>query len=122
MLYKVIRTCYWHNRLYEKGELVDIDAKDIPEHFTRILSAQETLAERALQQKPTAESTDSAEAAQEDANSNTQGEPAPEEEKAENKPLDKMTNFELRALAKKNGIEFSKNATNTELIAAIRGE
>lgn len=48
--------------------------------------------------------------------------PSTDETAAEAKSLDKMTNFELRALAKKNGIEFSKNATNTELIAAIRGD
>lgn len=133
MLYKVKTTCYWHNRYYEKGEEVELEEQDVPEHFTRVLSIAEKLEELKKQQSPAAVDT-KAETDCVDASgvaSYSEGHKEPEKpdaaensnaEQAEAKPLDKMTNFELRALAKKNGIEFSKNVTNTELIAAIRGE
>lgn len=133
MLYKVKTTCYWHNRYYEKGEEVELEAQDIPEHFTRVLSIAEKLEELKKQQSPAAVDTGAKTNAVDASEVAPEGEEQKEHEKldaaessnaeqAEAKPLDKMTNFELRALAKKNGIEFSKNATNTELIAAIRGE
>ena len=33
MEYKVIRTCYFNNRLYEKGEIVTLEGS-VPEHFS----------------------------------------------------------------------------------------
>ena len=32
MRYKVIRTCYWQRRLWEKGEKVELEG-NVPEHF-----------------------------------------------------------------------------------------
>ncbi len=119
MRYKVNTTCYWHNRYYEKGEEVEVEAPDVPEHFTPILSISEKLEELSKRYSPDT-AHDGAKSYASDAKEAAQGNEDAEE--VETKPLDKMTNFELRALAKKNGIEFSKNATNTELIAAIRGE
>ena len=130
MLYRVLRDCYYANRYYTKGEEVELSAPHVPEHFVKIRSVAEKLAELSKQIEPTAETAGESVAVngEKSATDNTEAyedakDPAPADEvPSENKPLDKMTNFELRALAMKNGIDFPKNAKNAELIAAIRGE
>ena len=42
MRYKVIRNCYWGNRLWEKGEEVELKG-DVPEHFRPMKSIKEKL-------------------------------------------------------------------------------
>ena len=130
MLYRVLRDCYYANRYYTKGEEVELSAPHVPEHFVKIRSVAEKLAELSKQIEPTAETAGESVAENGDkvatdipTESKADKElPSTDETVAEAKSLDKMTNFELRALAMKNGIDFPKNAKNAELIAAIRGE
>lgn len=39
MEYQVIRTCYYNNRLYEKGEVVALEGS-VPEHFSPLLKKE----------------------------------------------------------------------------------
>lgn len=43
MRYKVIRTCYWQRRLWEKGEVVELN-ENVPEHFKPLYNPAERLA------------------------------------------------------------------------------
>lgn len=43
MRYKVIRTCYWQCRLWEKGEVVEL-GENVPEHFKPLYNPAERLA------------------------------------------------------------------------------
>ena len=43
MRYKVIRTCYWQRRLWEKGEVVEL-GENVPEHFKPLYNPAERLA------------------------------------------------------------------------------
>lgn len=42
MKYKVIRPCYWNRRLWEKGEVVELEG-EVPEHFRLLYSHKEKL-------------------------------------------------------------------------------
>lgn len=47
MEYRVIRTCYWKNTYYTKGEMVELpDDVTPPEHFELALSTAQKLANR----------------------------------------------------------------------------
>ena len=42
MKYKVIRTCYWNRRLWEEGDVVELEG-EVPEHFRPLYSPKEKL-------------------------------------------------------------------------------
>lgn len=90
--YRVKRDCYF-GRLWLKGEMAEFaDDVKVPEHFEPYKTKFDRLAEK-MGENATA-----------------------------TKKLEDMTVFELRSLAKNNGIELEKNATKENIIAAIRGE
>lgn len=113
MRYKVIRTCYWQCRLWEKGEVVEV-AGDVPEHFQPLTSTAARLAalkaEVEALRVPTQVEAAPAEA------------PAQEEVDEQATSLESMNVGQLQKLARENGLEPPKNATKKELISALRGE
>lgn len=97
MRYKVIRTCYWQHRLWEKGEKVELEG-NVPEHFKPLYDPAERLS----------------------LNKNA-------EEPMENpdimpSSLEEMNVGQLQKLARASGLEPPKNAKKQELISALRGE
>lgn len=113
MRYKVIRSCYWNRRLWEKGEEVEV-AGDVPEHFQPLTSTAARLAalkaevdalRAPAQVKAAPAETPMQEGADEQATS-----------------LESMNVGQLQKLARENGLEPPKNATKKELISALRGE
>ena len=113
MRYKVIRTCYWQCRLWEKGEVVEV-AGDVPEHFQPLTSTAARLA--ALKAEVEALRVPAqVEAAPAEA-------PAQEEVDEQATSLESMNVGQLQKLARENGLEPPKNATKKELISALRGE
>lgn len=113
MRYKVIRTCYWQCRLWEKGEVVELDG-NVPEHFKPLYDPAERLAlsknaDELLGEEPSEELSE---------------EPSDEAEELDTVPssLEDMNVGQLQKLARANGLELPKNAKKQELISALRGE
>lgn len=114
MRYRVIRSCYWNRRLWEKGEEVEV-AGDAPEHFRPLTSTVARLA--ALKAEVDALRVPAQDAA------DTQAEAPMQEEAGEQATsLESMNVGQLQKLARENGLEPPKNATKKELISALRGE
>ena len=124
MRYKVIRTCYWQRRLWEKGEVVDL-GENVPEHFKPLYNPAERLAlnknaDELSDEEPTNE-TPSNEVLSDE-------EPSDEMSDSMENPdimpssLEDMNVGQLQKLARANGLEPPKNAKKQELISALRGE
>ena len=109
MRYKVIRTCYWQRRLWEKGEVVEL-GENVPEHFKPLYDPAERLA---LNKNADVSS-----------NEELSEEPSDEAEELDTVPssLEDMNVGQLQKLARSNGLELPKNAKKQELISALRGE
>lgn len=109
MRYKVIRTCYWQCRLWEKGEVVELDG-NVPEHFKPLYDPAERLALSKNADEPLGEEPSE--------------EPSDEAEELDTVPssLEDMNVGQLQKLARANGLELPKNAKKQELISALRGE
>lgn len=129
MRYKVIRTCYWQRRLWEKGEVVEL-GENVPEHFKPLYNPAERLAlnknaDELSDEEPTNE-TPSDEESSSEAPSNE--EPSDEMSGSMENPdimpssLEDMNVGQLQKLARANGLEPPKNAKKQELISALRGE
>ena len=137
MRYKVIRSCYWNRRLWEKGEEVEV-AGDVPEHFQPLTSTAARLAAlkaevdalRAPAQVKAAPAEtpmqEGAACVQAEAPMQEEAAPAetPMQEGADEQAtsLESMNVGQLQKLARENGLEPPKNATKKELISALRGE
>lgn len=113
MRYKVICTCYWQCRLWEKGEVVEL-GENVPEHFKPLYDPAERLAlsknaDEPLGEEPSEELSE---------------EPSDEAEELDTVPssLEDMNVGQLQKLARANGLELPKNAKKQELISALRGE
>lgn len=104
MRYKVIRTCYWQRRLWEKGEVVEL-GENVPEHFKPLYNP----AERLALNKNADELSD---------------EVSGDMENPDIMPssLEEMNVGQLQKLARASGLEPPKNAKKQELISALRGE
>ena len=135
MRYRVIRSCYWNHRLWEKGEEVEA-AGDVPEHFQPLISTAARLAALKAevdalrvpaQEEASAPAEDSEQEAA-DAEAPAQEVTAPAEAPAQEEADEQATSLEsmnvgqLQKLARENGLEPPKNATKKELISALRGE
>lgn len=127
MRYKVIRTCYWQRRLWEKGEVVEL-GENVPEHFKPLYNPAERLAlnknaDELSDEEPTNE-TPSNEVLSDEEPSNEE----PSDETSGENPdimpssLEDMNVGQLQKLARANGLEPPKNAKKQELISALRGE
>lgn len=129
MRYKVIRTCYWQRRLWEKGEVVEL-GENVPEHFKPLYNP----AERLALNKNADELSD-----EEPSNETPSNEVLSDEEPSNEEPSDEMSDSmenpdimpssledmnvgQLQKLARANGLEPPKNAKKQELISALRGE
>lgn len=99
MRYKVIRTCYWQCRLWEKGEVVEL-GENVPEHFKPLYDPAERLA---LNKNADVSS-----------NEELSEEPSDEAEELDTVPssLEDMNVGQLQKLARSNGLELPKNAKN----------
>ena len=104
MRYKVIRTCYWQHRLWEKGENVELEG-NVPEHFKPLYDPAERLSLNKNAEEPSDETSGSME--------NPDIMPS---------SLEDMNVGQLQKLARANGLEPPKNAKKQELISALRGE
>lgn len=104
MRYKVIRTCYWQRRLWEKGEKVELEG-NVPEHFKPLYD----LDGRLSLNKNAEEHSD---------------EVSGDMENPDIMPssLEDMNVGQLQKLARASGLEPPKNAKKQELISALRGE
>lgn len=109
MRYKVIRTCYWQRRLWEKGEVVEL-GENVPEHFKPLYNP----AERLALNKNADELSD------EELTNETPG--SMENPDIMPSSLEDMNVGQLQKLARANGLEPPKNAKKQELISALRGE
>ena len=99
MRYKVIRTCYWQCRLWEKGEVVEL-GENAPEHFKPLYNPAERLAlnknaDELSDEEPSDETSGSME--------NPDIMPS---------SLEDMNVGQLQKLARANGLEPPKNAKN----------
>lgn len=132
MRYKVIRTCYWQHRLWEKGEKVELEG-NVPEHFKPLYDPAERLAlnknadvpsdEEPLDETPSNEVLSD----EEPSNEEPSNEEPSDETSGENpdimpSSLEDMNVGQLQKLARANGLEPPKNAKKQELISALRGE
>lgn len=129
MRYKVIRTCYWQRRLWEKGEVVEL-GENVPEHFKPLYNPAERLAlnknadelsdEELTNETPSDEVLSDEETMNEEPSEETSG----SMEKPDIMPssLEDMNVGQLQKLARANGLEPPKNAKKQELISALRGE
>lgn len=122
MRYKVIRTCYWQRRLWEKGEVVDL-GENVPEHFKPLYNPAERLALNKNADKPSDEEP-SNEVPSDDKPSDEEPSNEASGENADIIPssLEDMNVGQLQKLARANGLEPPKNAKKQELISALRGE
>ena len=124
MRYKVIRTCYWQRRLWEKGEVVEL-GENVPEHFKPLYDPAERLALNKNTEKPS-DKEPSNEVPSDDKPSDE--EPSDEMfgsmENMDIMPssLEDMNVGQLQKLARASGLEPPKNAKKQELISALRGE
>lgn len=124
MRYKVIRTCYWQRRLWEKGEVVEL-GENVPEHFKPLYNLAERLtlnknADELSDEEPTNETPSNEVLSDEEPSDETSG----SMEKPDIMPssLEDMNVGQLQKLARANGLEPPKNAKKQELISALRGE
>jgi hypothetical protein len=129
MRYKVIRTCYWQRRLWEKGEVVEL-GENVPEHFKPLYNPAERLGlnknadelsdEELTNETPSDEVLSDEETMNEEPSEETSG----SMEKPDIMPssLEDMNVGQLQKLARANGLEPPKNAKKQELISALRGE
>ena len=127
MRYKVIRTCYWQRRLWEKGEVVELN-ENVPEHFKPLYNPAERLAlnknadvpsdEEPLDETPSNEVLSDEEPSNEEPLDETSG----ENPDIMPSSLEDMNVGQLQKLARANGLEPPKNAKKQELISALRGE
>nr|DAI31316.1 MAG TPA: hypothetical protein [Caudoviricetes sp.] len=129
MRYKVIRTCYWQRRLWEKGEVVEL-GENVPEHFKPLYNPTERLAlnknaDELSDEEPTNETPSNEESSSEVLSDE---EPSDETSGSMENPdimpssLEDMNVGQLQKLARANGLEPPKNAKKQELISALRGE
>lgn len=127
MRYKVIRTCYWQRRLWEKGEVVELN-ENVPEHFKPLYNPAERLAlnknadvpsdEEPLDETPSNEVLSDEEPSNEEPSDEASG----ENPDIMPSSLEDMNVGQLQKLARANGLEPPKNAKKQELISALRGE
>ena len=114
MRYKVIRTCYWQRRLWEKGEVVEL-GENVPEHFKPLYNPAERLALNKNADELSDEETMNEEPSEETSGSMENQDIMPSS-------LEDMNVGQLQKLARANGLEPPKNAKKQELISALRGE
>lgn len=129
MRYKVIRTCYWQRRLWEKGEVVEL-GENVPEHFKPLYNPAERLAlnknadelsdEELTNETPSDEVLSDEETMNEEPSEETSG--SMENQDIMPSSLEDMNVGQLQKLARANGLEPPKNAKKQELISALRGE
>lgn len=129
MRYKVIRTCYWQRRLWEKGEVVEL-GENVPEHFKPLYNPAERLAlnknadelsdEEITNETPSDEVLSDEETMNEEPSEETSG--SMENPDIMPSSLEDMNVGQLQKLARANGLEPPKNAKKQELISALRGE
>lgn len=129
MRYKVIRTCYWQRRLWEKGEVVEL-GENVPEHFKPLYNPAERLAlnknadelsdEELTNETPSDEVLSDEEPMNEEPSDETSG--SMENPDIMPSSLEDMNVGQLQKLARANGLEPPKNAKKQELISALRGE
>ena len=129
MRYKVIRTCYWQRRLWEKGEVVEL-GENVPEHFKPLYNSAERLAlnknadelsdEVLTNETPSDEVLSDEETMNEEPSEETSG--SMENPDIMPSSLEDMNVGQLQKLARANGLEPPKNAKKQELISALRGE
>ena len=129
MRYKVIRTCYWQRRLWEKGEMVEL-GENVPEHFKPLYNPAERLALNKNADVPSDEEPTNETPSNEESSSEVLSDEEPSDETSgsmENpdimpSSLEDMNVGQLQKLARANGLEPPKNAKKQELISALRGE
>ncbi|WP_444350254.1 Rho termination factor N-terminal domain-containing protein [Phascolarctobacterium succinatutens] len=139
MRYKVIRTCYWQRRLWEKGEKVELEG-NVPEHFKPLYDPAERLAlnknaDELSDEEPTNETPSNEVLSDEEPTNETPSnevlsdeEPSDETSGSMENPdimpssLEDMNVGQLQKLARANGLEPPKKAKKQELISALRGE
>ena len=129
MRYKVIRTCYWQRRLWEKGEVVEL-GENVPEHFKPLYNPAERLAlnknadelsdEELTNETPSDEVLSDEETMNEEPSEETSG--SMENPDIMPSSLEDMNVGQLQKLARANGLEPPKKAKKQELISALRGE
>lgn len=124
MRYKVIRTCYWQCRLWEKGEVVELDG-NVPEHFKPLYNPAERLAlnknaDELSDEEPTNETPSNEVLSDEEPSDETSS--SMENPDIMPSSLEDMNVGQLQKLARANGLEPPKNAKKQELISALRGE
>ena len=129
MRYKVIRTCYWQRRLWEKGEVMEL-GENVPEHFKPLYNPAERLAlnknadelsdEELTNETPSDEVLSDEETMNEEPSEETSG--SMENPDIMPSSLEDMNVGQLQKLARANGLEPPKNAKKQELISALRGE
>lgn len=124
MRYKVIRTCYWQRRLWEKGEVVEL-GENVPEHFKPLYDPAERLAlnknaDVPSDEEPTNETPSNEVLSDEEPSDETSG--SMENPDIMPSSLEDMNVGQLQKLARANGLEPPKNAKKQELISALRGE
>lgn len=124
MRYKVIRTCYWQRRLWEKGEVVEL-GENVPEHFKPLYNPAERLAlnknaDEPSDEEPTNETPSDEVISDEEPSDETSG--SMENPDIMPSSLEDMNVGQLQKLARANGLEPPKNAKKQELISALRGE
>lgn len=124
MRYKVIRTCYWQHRLWEKGEKVELEG-NVPEHFKPLYDPAERLAlnknaDELSDEEPTNETPSNEVLSDEEPSDEVSG----DMENPDIMPssLEDMNVGQLQKLARASGLEPPKNAKKQELISALRGE
>lgn len=124
MRYKVIRTCYWQRRLWEKGEKVELEG-NVPEHFKPLYDPAERLAlnknaDELSDEEPTNETPSNEVLSDEEPANEVSG----DMENPDIMPssLEDMNVGQLQKLARANGLEPPKKAKKQELISALRGE
>lgn len=124
MRYKVIRTCYWQRRLWEKGEKVELEG-NAPEHFKPLYDPAERLAlnknaDELSDEEPTNETPSNEVLSDEEPSDETSG--SMENPDIMPSSLEDMNVGQLQKLARANGLEPPKKAKKQELISALRGE
>jgi len=124
MRYKVIRTCYWQRRLWEKGEVVEL-GENVPEHFKPLYNPAERLAlnknaDELSDEEPSVETPSNEVPSDEEPSDETSG--SMETPDIMPSSLEDMNVGQLQKLARANGLEPPKNAKKQELISALRGE
>ena len=124
MRYKVIRTCYWQRRLWEKDEKVELEG-NVPEHFKPLYNPAERLAlnknaDEFSDEEPTNETPSNEVLSDEEPSDETSG--SMENPDIMPSSLENMNVGQLQKLARANGLEPPKKAKKQELISALRGE